>query len=100
MFFFFKEKTAYYVRISDWSSDVCSSDLDGARLEGVERFRMVGPRKAVPQSFAVRFHLHPDVRAARTGEGRSVILRLPSGLAWTFDADAIGRASCRAGVCQ
>src|SRR3546814_15202141 len=27
MFFFFKQKTAYEVRISDWSSDVCSSDL-------------------------------------------------------------------------
>src|SRR3546814_1990455 len=27
-FFFFKQKTAYEMRISDWSSDVCSSDLD------------------------------------------------------------------------
>src|SRR3546814_4480271 len=27
-FFFFKQKTAYELRISDWSSDVCSSDLD------------------------------------------------------------------------
>src|SRR3546814_17799868 len=27
LFFFFKQKTAYDVRISDWSSDVCSSDL-------------------------------------------------------------------------
>src|SRR3546814_18473978 len=31
LFFFFKHKTAYELRISDWSSDVCSSDLD--RLE-------------------------------------------------------------------
>src|SRR3546814_678927 len=30
-FFFFKQKTAYEMRISDWSSDVCSSDLDRAR---------------------------------------------------------------------
>src|SRR3546814_3323396 len=30
MFFFFKQKTAYEMRISDWSSDVCSSDLDDA----------------------------------------------------------------------
>src|SRR3546814_303972 len=30
MFFFFKQKTAYEMRISDWSSDVCSSDLTGA----------------------------------------------------------------------
>src|SRR3546814_9112409 len=28
--FFFKQKTAYEMRISDWSSDVCSSDLAGA----------------------------------------------------------------------
>src|SRR3546814_1366579 len=28
-FFFFKHKTAYEMRISDWSSDVCSSDLQG-----------------------------------------------------------------------
>src|SRR3546814_16732167 len=32
-FFFFKQKTAYEMRISDWSSDVCSSDLRGDRLE-------------------------------------------------------------------
>src|SRR3546814_12906180 len=30
-FFFFKQKTAYEMRISDWSSDVCSSDLAQAR---------------------------------------------------------------------
>src|SRR3546814_16265694 len=29
-FFFFKQKTAYEMRISDWSSDVCSSDLYGS----------------------------------------------------------------------
>src|SRR3546814_10322267 len=29
-FFFFKQKTAYEMRISDWSSDVCSSDLQAA----------------------------------------------------------------------
>src|SRR3546814_9346437 len=29
-FFFFKQKTAYEMRISDWSSDVCSSDLAAA----------------------------------------------------------------------
>src|SRR3546814_4112118 len=30
-FFFFKQKTAYEMRISDWSSDVCSSDLAGPK---------------------------------------------------------------------
>src|SRR3546814_2571080 len=35
-FFFFKQKTAYEMRISDWSSDVCSSDLPAAcpRVDG------------------------------------------------------------------
>src|SRR3546814_4669430 len=32
-FFFFKQKTAYEMRISDWSSDVCSSDLAPSRSE-------------------------------------------------------------------
>src|SRR3546814_5449086 len=32
-FFFFKQKTAYEMRISDWSSDVCSSDLLSYRLD-------------------------------------------------------------------
>src|SRR3546814_4332977 len=32
LFFFFKQKTAYEMRISDWSSDVCSSDLDDATV--------------------------------------------------------------------
>src|SRR3546814_12931528 len=32
MFFFFKQKTAYEMRISDWSSDVCSSDLQSSTL--------------------------------------------------------------------
>src|SRR3546814_14060393 len=56
VFFFFKQKTAYEMRISDWSSDVCSSDLRGAAMlevapgfaipddELVERFvRASGP---------------------------------------------------------
>src|SRR3546814_7560334 len=35
LFFFFKQKTAYEMRISDWSSDVCSSDLQGG--EGLKQ---------------------------------------------------------------
>src|SRR3546814_6870969 len=34
VFFFFKQKTAYEMRISDWSSDVCSSDLQSVALGG------------------------------------------------------------------
>src|SRR3546814_12842624 len=33
-FFFFKQKTAYDLRISDWSSDVCSSDLEAVLAHG------------------------------------------------------------------
>src|SRR3546814_5383147 len=41
---FFKQKTAYEMRISDWSSDVCSSDLaDRAAGEGAHRSRADGP---------------------------------------------------------
>src|SRR3546814_4427518 len=35
VFFFFKQKTAYEMRISDWSSDVCSSDLRAADPGGL-----------------------------------------------------------------
>src|SRR3546814_12077676 len=35
-FFFFKQKTAYEMRISDWSSDVCSSDLTARREQDME----------------------------------------------------------------
>src|SRR3546814_10081273 len=37
-FFFFEQKTAYEMRISDWSSDVCSSDLESLQsgLDGME----------------------------------------------------------------
>src|SRR3546814_1414533 len=38
-FFFFKQKTAYEMRISDWSSDVCSSDLTPASQAFVADFQ-------------------------------------------------------------
>src|SRR3546814_7213766 len=43
VFFFFKQKTAYEVRISDWSSDVCSSDLH-IRHQVEHLFGRVGKR--------------------------------------------------------
>src|SRR3546814_3637029 len=39
IFFFFKQKTAYELRISDWSSDVCSSDLLRSRIHQSNAFR-------------------------------------------------------------
>src|SRR3546814_7050504 len=41
--FFFKQKTAYELRISDWSSDVCSSDLVRLALDGAEGGEIVMP---------------------------------------------------------
>src|SRR3546814_7238342 len=48
--FFFKQKTAYEMRISDWSSDVCSSDLNAVDraffdrdVDAVDRQRAVEP---------------------------------------------------------
>src|SRR3546814_2777297 len=48
LFFFFKQKTAYEVRISDWSSDVCSSDLrrDPADSPAVGPVRPPRPKNA------------------------------------------------------
>src|SRR3546814_10052771 len=36
LFFFFKQKTAYEMRISDWSSDVCSSDLSHRSVQAAD----------------------------------------------------------------
>src|SRR3546814_10229629 len=41
LFFFFKQKTAYEMRISDWSSDVCSSDLQQRARDGLEQRGLV-----------------------------------------------------------
>src|SRR3546814_8383445 len=81
-FFFFKQKMAYEMRISDWSSDVCSSDLAGSVVfpEAIMRRgarRDVAPCKIFP------------TRA-------SVIRRQTCGACF----GKIGRASCRERVCQ
>src|SRR3546814_9035517 len=47
-FFFFKQKTAYEMRISDWSSDVCSSDLMGD-LPELEITDQAGPGASTQQ---------------------------------------------------
>src|SRR3546814_4429869 len=77
-FFFFKQKTAYEMRISDWSSDVCSSDL-------VERV-VVARRR------------HPRRERARAALVKSVEGQIDD-LAHIAFAE-IGRASCRERVCQ
>src|SRR3546814_6319059 len=56
IFFFFKQKTAYEMRISDWSSDVCSSDLPA-----MQRLRN-GGRHIFCDLVEVPPVLHDDVR--------------------------------------
>src|SRR3546814_5813595 len=50
-FFFFKQKTAYEMRISDWSSDVCSSDLDAYQIIVVDNGSSDATRK-IARSYA------------------------------------------------
>src|SRR3546814_10210536 len=62
--FFFKQKTAYEVRISDWSSDVCSSDLT--------RTRPCATKIAAPSP---DFNRLPFACAASSRDGRSAVTR-------------------------
>src|SRR3546814_9879354 len=74
IFFFFKQKTAYEMRISDWSSDVCSSDLPHA-----EPFALPCAQGRVGVGLA--FHANPERSKApsrpplQTGEGTERALR-------------------------
>src|SRR3546814_2721762 len=61
-FFFFKQKTAYEMRISDWSSDVCSSDLDSFAQAHSEALDIAPPGAASQDSFlAVKCYLNTDI---------------------------------------
>src|SRR3546814_1517675 len=50
LFFFFKQKTAYEMRISDWSSDVCSSDLP--MFTEPVRYARIAARRSTPLAYA------------------------------------------------
>src|SRR3546814_2830714 len=66
-FFLFKQKTAYEMRISDWSSDVCSSDLG---IGGADGGMMI---ERIERAFGRRDHLDPEAvekRARTEGVGR------------------------------
>src|SRR3546814_2388742 len=52
--FLFKQKTAYELRISDWSSDVCSSDLPAALLRGFPRVWAAGWMRACEPAALLR----------------------------------------------
>src|SRR3546814_7045583 len=60
-FFFFKQKTAYEMRISDWSSDVCSSDLCVALFELCRREEFARARDLY-RMLTPSFHLDTHVK--------------------------------------
>src|SRR3546814_7398092 len=73
LFFFFKQKTAYEMRISDWSSDVCSSDLFGADVDFL-----------VPNRFETGYGLSPavvDLACAHHGGKPDLIITVDNGIA-------------------
>src|SRR3546814_4447701 len=82
--FFFKQKTAYEMRISDWSSDVCSSDLQAQR-------HTPGPSASLHGGAQARAK---TACRGRRGDGRRVL-----DIAGRQSMQ-IGRASCRERVCQ
>src|SRR3546814_8397185 len=67
--FFFKQKTAYEMRISDWSSDVCSSDLTVGSRRALER-RAIGAVAAIADGIEVE--LAEEAAAEQRSEERRV----------------------------
>ena len=68
----------------------------GLSLTGADRLERVGPGKrgaAVP--FAIRFHIHPDVRVSLAQDGRSALLKLPHGEGWRFRWGGAERSASR-----
>src|SRR3546814_2127223 len=111
MFFFFKRKTACEMPISDWSSDVCSSDLRAGRIgAGVNPLggNWVGDDEGAGDGGpGIRIiELEYEVIAGRGGAGllkhRLFMTSRVSRRTLDHDPadDKIGRASCRERVCQ
>src|SRR3546814_6533457 len=94
LFFFFKQKTAYELRIRDWSSDVCSSDLVSAALPGGDHTIIVGDVVACDHEV----DSEPLVYFSRQfSTVCSPSLHARHAYDWQLE---IGRASCRERVCQ
>src|SRR3546814_10846072 len=97
LFFFFKHKTAYEMRISDWSSDVCSSDL---RVADVLNFGANESLRDDGQVFSCDLTPHGKHRKVITT--REPLLGVITAIT-PFNHpmnQEIGRASCRERVCQ
>src|SRR3546814_2217986 len=98
VFFFFKQKTAYDMRISDWSSDVCSSDL-----VVIEQAVLVWPRAWPPKRH--RRTEHPPWKSGRMQASAwhadyALFIPLEGGFFGYRGCNEIGRASCRERVCR
>src|SRR3546814_4172496 len=94
-FFFFKQKTAYEMRISDWSSDVCSSDLAVIQkiFGALESLGQFFPNGVLDECIGFG-----NLNIAQHGvAGRYTASR---GIGKDNDIGEIGRASCRERVCQ
>src|SRR3546814_1462841 len=94
VFFFFKQKTAYEMRISDWSSDVCSSDLASVRPEDMAlRDYMVVLAAALVSSAVGAAEPAAKLSPVMSGTVHQALFSI------SLDGK-IGRASCRERVCQ
>src|SRR3546814_4603310 len=104
-FFFFKQKTAYEMRISDWSSDVCSSDLLDRTFEFDHRlghaFDAVFDQRVDDVAHRNRTIKLAGVRRLTDQDDLLAVdvLGTDFGFAVAFRVE-IGRASCRERVCQ
>src|SRR3546814_7102025 len=94
-FFFFKQKTAYEMRISDWSSDVCSSDLFNC---GIDMAVVVAEGDVAEVTAALEAAGETVFRVGHIADGAKGCT--VTGSAETWSAMEIGRASCRERVCQ
>src|SRR3546814_11386915 len=104
-FFFFKQKTAYEVRISDWSSDVCSSDLLAGAVIALHHDAAIMCKARQDRERGVRIkHIgridigYALVRLRKGGDFQIDVD--PECLPGVHDLVEIGRASCRERVCQ
>src|SRR3546814_5269012 len=107
VFFFFKQKTAYEMRISDWSSDVCSSDLENGNpdlgLAAAGRAALAQDASTVVGNPAGMTRLD---RSQLTGSVYTIIpsMQFDRGSGTTTSGgngfNEIGRASCRDRVCR
>src|SRR3546814_8296074 len=102
LFFFFKQKTAYEMRISDWSSDVCSSDL--FLFEGSRRAKSADAGIEELQKFVDTLIVIPNQNlfliANANTTFKEAFQMADEVLQQGVRGIKIGRASCRERVCR